>query len=320
MDKSSASTSALGEVASRAIFGAVKACGALERLKLVGLPNLALPFADVCLALRSRMARLEVLTLVRCGLSGEVPAEVLGRCGCLVELNLSRNNLWGEIPPSIGKCLRLRHIDLSQNRLSGHLPSEICLSSLRSLSCHENALSGEIPANLRFCSALRRLVLHTNFFSGPLPEHLPLRLQLLMVHKNRLSGSLPDSIGGCLALTCLSCSQNELSGPIPESIGQCVSLQVLGLYQNRLSGEVPWQAIRSLLHLRKLGLHGNPALRIDPIGKQAIEEALPPDAKAWWPREADAAAAAAMAQQPRSAWGMPGRPRWRRRRLLGTRV
>lgn len=319
MDKSSA-TSALGEAASRAIFGAVKACRTLEKLKLVGLPNLALTFAGVCTALEAVTPRLEMLTLVRCGLTGEIPAEVFRSCGCLTELNLSRNNLWGEIPTTIGQCLRLRHIDLSQNRLSGQLPPEIFLSSLRSLSCHENALSGEIPSNVRFCAALRRLILHTNFLTGPLPEHLPLRLQLLMVHNNLLSGPLPESIGGCLALTCLSCSQNELSGQIPESIGQCVSLQVLGLYQNRLSGHVPWQAIRSLLHLRKLGLHGNPALRIDPAGKQAIEEALRPDAKAWWPREADPAEPNAMVRQPRSAWRMIGPPRWRRRRLQGTRL
>ena len=57
-------------------------------------------------------------------LSGEIPPE-LGKLANLTSLSLAYNALSGEIPPEVGKLVNLTSLDLSWNRLSGSIPSEL---------------------------------------------------------------------------------------------------------------------------------------------------------------------------------------------------
>ncbi|KAL6321516.1 hypothetical protein AAG906_019696 [Vitis piasezkii] len=78
-------------------------------------------------------------------LLGEIPKEITDLLE-LVSLNLSRNNLTGLIPITIGQLKSLEVLDLSQNELFGEIPtslSEISLLSVLDLS--NNNLSGKIP-------------------------------------------------------------------------------------------------------------------------------------------------------------------------------
>ncbi|XP_039173784.1 MDIS1-interacting receptor like kinase 1-like [Eucalyptus grandis] len=78
-------------------------------------------------------------------LNGEIPNE-LTRLVQLQNLNLSQNNLSGEIPTNIGNLKKLESLDLSNNKISGKIPPSI--SSVDSLSCLNlsfNNLSGLIP-------------------------------------------------------------------------------------------------------------------------------------------------------------------------------
>ncbi|KAK7380432.1 hypothetical protein VNO78_32942 [Psophocarpus tetragonolobus] len=78
-------------------------------------------------------------------LTGEVPKEV-GYLRGLVSLNLSRNNLNGEIPPGIGNLNSLDFLDLSRNHLSGKIPSTLSkIDGLGKLDLSNNDLSGKIP-------------------------------------------------------------------------------------------------------------------------------------------------------------------------------
>ncbi|WCJ39078.1 Receptor-like protein EIX1 [Euphorbia peplus] len=78
-------------------------------------------------------------------LSGEIPTEITSLEG-LGSLNLSQNALSGRIPESIGDMRWLEVIDFSQNQLSGHIPESMSrLSSLSSLNLSYNNLSGKIP-------------------------------------------------------------------------------------------------------------------------------------------------------------------------------
>ncbi|KAF5819743.1 putative non-specific serine/threonine protein kinase [Helianthus annuus] len=57
-------------------------------------------------------------------LTGQIPYELTLLYG-LIALNLSNNALVGEIPLKIGQMKDLLHLDLSRNHLSGHLPSSM---------------------------------------------------------------------------------------------------------------------------------------------------------------------------------------------------
>ncbi|OAY74111.1 LRR receptor-like serine/threonine-protein kinase FLS2, partial [Ananas comosus] len=78
-------------------------------------------------------------------LYGEIPSEITSLVGLLV-LNLSKNGLSGEIPQNIGNMGWLESLDLSKNQLNGQIPPTLSnLTSLTHLNLSFNNLSGRIP-------------------------------------------------------------------------------------------------------------------------------------------------------------------------------
>ena len=78
-------------------------------------------------------------------LTGEIPKEITYLLG-LVSLNLSRNNLSGEIPSEIGNISSLESLDLSRNHLYGRIPSSLSeMDFLQKLDLSHNSLYGRIP-------------------------------------------------------------------------------------------------------------------------------------------------------------------------------
>ncbi|XP_057990412.1 receptor-like protein EIX1 [Hevea brasiliensis] len=78
-------------------------------------------------------------------LSGEIPSQFTS-LGGLLALNLSRNSLTGTIPPNIGAMEAMESLDLSWNELSCAIPDSILsLSNLSHLNLSHNKLSGPIP-------------------------------------------------------------------------------------------------------------------------------------------------------------------------------
>ncbi|KAH1151796.1 hypothetical protein GYH30_045350 [Glycine max] len=83
-------------------------------------------------------------------LTGEIPKEVGYLLG-LVSLNLSRNNLSREIPPEIGNLSLLDSLDLSRNHFFGQIPSSLSeIDGLGKLDLSDNSLSGRIPSGRHF--------------------------------------------------------------------------------------------------------------------------------------------------------------------------
>ncbi|CAL5046380.1 unnamed protein product [Urochloa decumbens] len=79
-------------------------------------------------------------------LTGEIPKSIGAKTG-LVNMNLSRNQLTGKIPENIGSMNSLESLDLSNNELSGEIPSSLSdLTSLSYLNLSYNDLSGRIPS------------------------------------------------------------------------------------------------------------------------------------------------------------------------------
>ena len=101
--------------------------------------------------------------------TGKLPFEV-GNLKNVNKLDVSNNNLSGEVPSSIGNCLILEHLYLQGNSFEGDIPSSMAsLRGLQRLDISQNNLSGSIPEGLEKLPFLENLNLSFNNFEGELP-------------------------------------------------------------------------------------------------------------------------------------------------------
>ena len=191
-------------------------------------------------------------------LSGDIPAS-LGNLANLSYLNLDVNELSGDIPAELGDLANLQELSLLGNGLSGDIPAALGdLTNLQLLYLSANELSGEIPAELGNLANLWQLYLWGNELSGEIPAELGdlTNLAVLSLYVNELSGEIPAELGGLANLQTLDLYENELSGEIPAALGDLANLQVLNLSENELSGEIP-VALGDLTDLQTLDLYEN---------------------------------------------------------------
>ncbi|CAO2152926.1 unnamed protein product [Urochloa humidicola] len=88
----------------------------------------------------------------------------------MVNIDLSCNNLTGEIPQGISALVDLKSLNFSWNHLSGRIPSNIGdLKALESLDLSHNKLSGEIPSSISALTSLTSFNLSYNNLSGRIP-------------------------------------------------------------------------------------------------------------------------------------------------------
>ncbi|KAM3696001.1 hypothetical protein ACJW31_06G004700 [Castanea mollissima] len=93
-----------------------------------------------------------IIDLSNNNLSGEIPKEVVSLQG-LQSLNLSFNILTGRIPENIGDMRSLESIDFSINQLSGKIPQSMSsLTFLSQLNLSNNQLIGRIPSSTQLQS------------------------------------------------------------------------------------------------------------------------------------------------------------------------
>ncbi|GLJ41221.1 hypothetical protein SUGI_0853280 [Cryptomeria japonica] len=97
-----------------------------------------------------------ILLLVTCidlsrnQLSGNIPSAI-GALSGLVILNISRNNLSGEIPQTFAMLEQIESLDLSYNKLQGKIPAEMqILNFLAVFIVSNNRLCGKIPIEGQF--------------------------------------------------------------------------------------------------------------------------------------------------------------------------
>ncbi|KAM1248930.1 hypothetical protein ACFX2I_031659 [Malus domestica] len=173
--------------------------------------------------------------------TGSIP-EGLFNLG-LEEIDFSHMGLTGSIPPGSSKLFEsLRMLDLSSNNLKGNIPAEVGLfSNLRYLNLSWNNLQSRMPPELGFFQNLTVLDLRNSALFGSIPEDVcdSASLAILQLDGNSLTGSIPDEIGNCSSLYLMSLSHNNLSGTIPKSISKLNKLKILKLEFNELSGEIP---------------------------------------------------------------------------------
>ncbi|XP_019082673.1 PREDICTED: LRR receptor-like serine/threonine-protein kinase GSO1 [Camelina sativa] len=89
----------------------------------------------------------------------------------LFGLDLSENELSGEIPLELGGLLKVQALNLSHNKLSGVIPESFsALKNVESLDLSFNSLQGRIPPQLTDLSSLAVFNVSYNNLSGVIPE------------------------------------------------------------------------------------------------------------------------------------------------------
>ncbi|KAK2991191.1 hypothetical protein RJ640_002305, partial [Escallonia rubra] len=94
----------------------------------------------------------------------------------VTSMDLSSNNLSGEIPKELTNLVGLQSLNLSGNRLTGMIPNKIGdMKLLESLDFSRNQLSGEIPSSISSLTFLSYLNLSFNNLSGRVPTSTQLQ-------------------------------------------------------------------------------------------------------------------------------------------------
>ncbi|XP_004308368.1 PREDICTED: probable LRR receptor-like serine/threonine-protein kinase At4g36180-like [Fragaria vesca subsp. vesca] len=145
----------------------------------------------------------------------------------LTFLDLSSNNLSGELPDCWTHLENLIILDLSNNTFSGTIPITMGnLVSIESLKLDSNKFVGGFPS-LENCTNLRALGLENNKFSGPIPKWLGVRfpdLVILILRSNLFNGSIPSQLCHLTSIQILDLSINNISGSIPKCLNNLTAM------------------------------------------------------------------------------------------------
>lgn len=198
----------------------------------------------------------------------------------VISVNLSDNNITGEIFNNFSALTRLSHLDLSKNTLGGEIPADLSrCGSLVYLNLSHNLIRGEL--NLAGLKSLEILDLSLNRIGGEIYSSFPAicdRLMLANISENNFTGSIENCFDECKSLRFLDLSTNNFSGEIwqgfarlqqfaasenwfggvvsPSIFGGGCALDILDLSRNKFRGEVPGE-ISNCRSLRILNLWGN---------------------------------------------------------------
>ncbi|XP_041028213.1 receptor-like protein 7 [Juglans microcarpa x Juglans regia] len=175
----------------------------------------------------------------------------------LTVLDLSDNEIGGEIPNWLWKLPFLQRLNLSFNNLVSLEVSSLNVSPLVLLDIRSNRLQGQLPD---LPPSATYLDFSRNNFSSVIPNNIGDFLSyayFFSLSSNKFKGSIPVSICNATYLEVLDLSNNSFSGMIPECLVRMSStLGVLNLGRNNLHGMVP-NTFPDNCGLQTLDLNGN---------------------------------------------------------------
>ncbi|KAF6167461.1 hypothetical protein GIB67_031662 [Kingdonia uniflora] len=182
---------------------------------------------------------LQVLNLSSNEISGDLPL-LTGKCALL---DLSKNRFTGNLSWLVKWGNAIELLDLSQNQLTGPIP-DVTSQFLRLtfLNLSHNSFSNSLPTVLTQFPKLKILDLSFNQIGGTLLDELLIlpTLQELHLTNNILSGDIKFiSLHNQSNLRVLDLSHNHFNGNFPEEFSSLTGLQVLDLAGNSLSGSLP---------------------------------------------------------------------------------
>eukprot|EP00246_Nothoceros_aenigmaticus_P016118 TRINITY_DN708_c0_g1_i1.p1 TRINITY_DN708_c0_g1~~TRINITY_DN708_c0_g1_i1.p1 ORF type:complete len:983 (+),score=162.61 TRINITY_DN708_c0_g1_i1:135-3083(+) len=201
-------------------------------------------------------------------LTGTIPASLGGANKKLFTFDAARNSLSGTIPDSFA-LLKLNELDLSFNQLSGEIPKNLGFAisqELRNLYLNNNQLTG--PLNPASLWGVREVVLShnklTSLGTGGIPGDgtAGQGVQLFDVHTNQLAGPIPQWVfqltnallfdlsdnkltklpvfdGSKFTASYINISANVITGTIPQAFTLNNGLNVLDLHRNQFTGSIP---------------------------------------------------------------------------------
>jgi Leucine-rich repeat (LRR) protein len=235
--------------------GSIPIFSMCKNLEIVWLNNNHL-FGQITSTQWEELLNLYYLNLTGNSLNGNIPVSLFS-LPTLQMLDLSHNQFFGqlkefsnvssyqlkEIPDFLRKQSSLRYLDLSYNQIHGEIPISICNAiELEVLDLSNNSYFGTIPQCLIELSgkALVVLNLRTNNFSGTIPDAFPhnCRLQTLALNKNQLKGGLPKSLSNCIGLEVLDIGNNHIKGTFPFYLKNTSKLRILVLRSNKFYGPI----------------------------------------------------------------------------------
>lgn len=109
-------------------------------------------------------------TKIEFATKGRFDAYMGGNLGYLIGMDLSENDLSGEISAELGGLMEFHALNLSHNSLSGGIPESFSgLKNMESLDLSYNRLQGRIPPQLAELSSLEVFNVSYNNLSGVIP-------------------------------------------------------------------------------------------------------------------------------------------------------
>ncbi|CAM8910221.1 unnamed protein product [Rhodiola kirilowii] len=160
-------------------------------------------------------------------------------------IDLSSNLLRGTLPNETSQFLRLSSIRISNNSVAGVLPPVLgTYPELKVIDLSHNQLNGGLDLSLFTLTKLVDLNLSGNELSGPLLPatldtlpYMDFSLVFLDLSSNSFNGSIPNGLNKFRNLIYLNFSRNQFIGGIPEDLPD--KLEGLDLTFNDLSGTIP---------------------------------------------------------------------------------
>ncbi|KAM7529227.1 hypothetical protein LguiB_032637 [Lonicera macranthoides] len=216
------------------------------------------------------LPNLRVLLLGNNQLYGLIPAELLGISIPLEELDLSGNGFSGSL--QVINSTTLRTLNLSSNELSGQLPTSLGNCVIVDLS--RNRLSDDISVMQSWEPNLEVLDLSSNQLTGNFPNLTSqfTQLTVLNIRNNSLEGNLPSILGTYPKLSSVDLSSNGLVGTIPHGFFTSMTLTSLNLSRNQFTGSIPLQGSHAS---ELLFLSSDPPIESLDLSENSLTSALP---------------------------------------------
>ncbi|WVZ15684.1 hypothetical protein V8G54_013250 [Vigna mungo] len=170
-------------------------------------------------------------------------------CGNMIDTNLatldlSHNQIKGQLPDCWKSINRLLFLDISSNELSGKLPISMgSLVNLEALVLTNNSLMGELPSSLKNCKNLIMLDVSENMLSGPIPSWVGESMQqviILIMRGNNFPGKIPLELCYLKRIQLLDLSKNKLSEEIPPCLNNFTALSEKIINRVETESRVYW--------------------------------------------------------------------------------
>ncbi|CAH8392661.1 unnamed protein product [Eruca vesicaria subsp. sativa] len=179
-----------------------------KRVTQIKLPGLEL--SGTLGFMLDKLTSLTELDLSNNNLGGDLPYQLPQN---LQRLNLANNQFTGAVQYSISNMASLKYLNLGHNQLKGQVSVDFSkLTSLTTLDFSFNSFTLSLPGTFSSLTSLKSLYLQNNQFSGTLNVLAGLPLETLNIANNDFTGWIPSTLKG---INLIKDGNSFNSGPAP---------------------------------------------------------------------------------------------------------